>query len=229
MERRFINELEGFENFKGYSITEDGMVFSHFKRHDKIWIVTKEPQKQMAVATNKKGYKTIRLSAGSKKKSVRIHRLVALAFIPNPNNKPQVNHIDGDKANNHISNLEWVTGSENHKHKVEHGLNIAKSGAEHYMRIRNFQEGDHHCCKCVLQIDNNGNIVAKYKSLCLAAKSIGIGYSNISKAVHGHIKSAGGYMWEFGNEGSTTIPSSGSRHKRVEMGNSCNKQDEDIV
>jgi transposase len=66
------------------------------------------------------GYAHVQLHKDSKVKSMRVHRLVAMAFIENTLNKPQVNHIDGNKLNNHISNLEWCTASENelHKHRV---------------------------------------------------------------------------------------------------------------
>ena len=63
-----------------------------------------------------------------KRKQVSIHRLVACAFIPNPNNLPQVNHIDGNKKNNNIDNLEWVTSSENVKHAFDTGLKHAAKG-----------------------------------------------------------------------------------------------------
>lgn len=69
---------------------------------------------------SKKGYPRVRIGT----KTYFIHRLVAKYFIPNPDNKPQVNHIDGIKTNNHVSNLEWVTNYENRKHAVENGLHF---------------------------------------------------------------------------------------------------------
>lgn len=70
---------------------------------------------------NKK-YLQVNLWLKNKTKKKRIHRLVAEAFIPNPNNLPEVNHIDGNRYNNHVSNLEWVTSSENKLHAFKTGL-----------------------------------------------------------------------------------------------------------
>lgn len=69
-----------------------------------------------------KGYLTVDLYNNGIRKTERVHRLVAKEFIPNPNNKPEVNHIDGNKKNNHYSNLEWVTTKENCKHSWDSGL-----------------------------------------------------------------------------------------------------------
>lgn len=76
------------------------------------------------------GYKNVTLTLNGKKKYFRLHVLVARAFIPNPDNKPCVNHIDGDKSNNRADNLQWVTHSENTRHAYNKGL--AKSACEHH-------------------------------------------------------------------------------------------------
>ena len=71
---------------------------------------------------DKKGYCRLRVTIAAKKYGFKIHREVAKAFIPNPEEKPQVNHIDGNKGNNRVENLEWVTNSENCKHAIDNGL-----------------------------------------------------------------------------------------------------------
>lgn len=79
------------------------------------------------------GYQRVSLySAERKKKLHSVHRLIAIAFIPNPENKPEVNHRDGNKANNAVSNLEWVTSSENQLHAFAHGLQSTPKGAVGY-------------------------------------------------------------------------------------------------
>ena len=72
---------------------------------------------------DKRNYRLICLCANNEVKTLKVHRLVAQAFIPNPENKLEVNHKDGDKANNSVENLEWCTRSENNKHAFQTGLN----------------------------------------------------------------------------------------------------------
>lgn len=72
--------------------------------------------------TSKRGYKEVRLCKNGETRDFKIHRLVAQAFIPNPHNLPQVNHIDGNKGNNRVDNLEWVTSQQNIKHAYQIGL-----------------------------------------------------------------------------------------------------------
>ncbi len=74
----------------------------------------------------KNGYKRMHVSHNRCDYKFLVHRLVAEAFIPNPENKPCINHKDGNKLNNHVSNLEWCTHSENNKHAYKEGLRSAK-------------------------------------------------------------------------------------------------------
>ena len=71
---------------------------------------------------NSKGYWRVGIQINNRQKHFAVHRLVALAFIPNPNNLPQINHIDGNKNNNCVSNLEWCDNGHNIRHALEHGL-----------------------------------------------------------------------------------------------------------
>ena len=82
--------------------------------------------------TNRLGYIYFSLTKNLCLRSFTIHRLVALAFIPNPENRPQVNHINGVKSDNRVENLEWATISENMNHAIKTGLKIAPKDFNHY-------------------------------------------------------------------------------------------------
>ena len=100
------------QNFEDYSIDEFGNVYSNKYNKHKI----------LKQQYHCKGYKVVTLVKRELKKTLKVHRLVAQAFIPNPLNKEQVNHKDGNKENNHILNLEWATQSENQLHAHKTGL-----------------------------------------------------------------------------------------------------------
>ncbi len=87
-----------------------------------------QPEKIKDIQTHLNGYKYVNLYKDNKNKTYRIHRLVAEAFIPNTENKPDVNHIDADKSNNLPSNLEWATKKENTKHLIKKGLGANQYG-----------------------------------------------------------------------------------------------------
>lgn len=76
----------------------------------------------LSPSTNHQGYQSVILSKTTKRKCCFVHRLVAIAFIPNPQRKPEVNHIEGNKADNRATSLEWVTESENIYHSWSSGL-----------------------------------------------------------------------------------------------------------
>ncbi len=120
-----------FEN--GYEISTEGEVRSVDRvliRKDTGTPVFYKGQ-ILKQALHRDGYKTIRISVSDKKSSYFVHRLVEMHFRPNPDNKPQVNHKDCNKTNNHISNLEWVDNSENQLHARENGLIKNSAGIEH--------------------------------------------------------------------------------------------------
>lgn len=86
---------------------------------------------------DKKGYEVVYLSMNCKKYTRKVHRLIATSFLENKEGKPQVNHIDGNKQNNRMDNLEWCTNSENIKHAFSIGLNRARRGSEQGSAIIN--------------------------------------------------------------------------------------------
>ena len=105
-------DIQGYE---GYKVNTKGDVISYRKKNSKVLYETPIVLKQYISNTHCKQYKYVVLSG----KKILLHRLIALTFIPNPLNKPQVNHIDGNSLNNDLSNLEWATNSENQIHRYK--------------------------------------------------------------------------------------------------------------
>lgn len=123
-------DIVGYENY--YQISNYGNVISKeriVKSKNNSFAKKKECIKKAGI-TN--GYKLVLLSKENIEKGFLVHRLVAIHFIPNIENKPEVNHKDGDKLNNHFSNLEWVTRSENEQHSYDNGLQISRKGSNHH-------------------------------------------------------------------------------------------------
>ena len=123
------------------------------------------------------GYKFVNL----KGKNYMVHRLVALAFIPNPNNLPQVNHIDERKDNNDVSNLEWCTA------------------------LYNINYSSHkRCCK-INQLTLDGELVKAWESSMQINRETGYSPGNIINCCKGKIRSAYGYRWEYANPESQRV------------------------
>lgn len=121
-----------------------------------------------------RGYLNVTLCRKGKQKTVNVHRLVAEAFIPNPDNLPCVNHKDEDKTNNIVSNLEWCSYYRNNTY----GQRLTKSAAKLSQAVRCIETG---------QI---------FSSAYAAQRETGIRQSNIWKCCHGERNIAGGYHWE---------------------------------
>jgi hypothetical protein len=100
-----------YKDYSNYLIYQDGNIFSKTKN------------KFLIPVDNGRGYKKVNLCKNGSIKRIYVHRLIAETFLPNPENKPQVNHINGIKSDNRLENLEWVTPSENGKHAFKIGLN----------------------------------------------------------------------------------------------------------
>ena len=110
----------GFEGY--YEVSNSGNIRSIDRLVPKLSKKVPKYSKYIRKTINYNGYMKVTLSKRAIKYTKRLHRLVAEAFINNPEGKPQVNHIDGAKTNNHISNLQWVTARENIQHAYDLGL-----------------------------------------------------------------------------------------------------------
>lgn len=134
------------------------------------------------------GYPSISLSKNGITKSTRIHKLVAEHFLVKVKNKNCINHIDGNKENNYIDNLEWCNHKENTKHAMDNGLinfnQLAKSNGEK-------------CSKIIKQYDKEMKFINEYISTQEASKVLNIAEPNISACACGKRKSAGGYIWVY--------------------------------
>lgn len=119
--------------YRRYSIDTNGNVYSFPKKQGKDNYTSKGKFLKPQVLPS--GYVRVSLSINGKSKSHLIHRLVARTFIRNHDNKPTVNHIDGDKKNNNVYNLEWATYSENHLHAFKNGLMKISDKCKEFARV----------------------------------------------------------------------------------------------
>ena len=168
---------------------------------------------------NGNGYKVIGIRVNGKGKNYYVHRLVAQVFIPNPENKPQINHIDGNKENNRIGNLEWCTSSYNLKHSYKKGLkkpsekqknaariNIANMSEESKLKSlinrtkalslktrKDRQLWAIPLCKPIKCVELNRVFI----SVIRASEKLNIGYAGIYNCLNGKSKTSSGYHWKY--------------------------------
>lgn len=139
---------------------------------------------------NNLGYHKVELYKDGKSKMFYVHRLVAISFIPNPDNKPQINHKDGNKDNNTVDNLEWVTSKENLHHAVETGLRRRS-------QMKGITGKLNKNSKKINQYDKEGNYIATYYGIAEAARILNGNANSISCCLRGRYKTACGYKWEY--------------------------------
>lgn len=132
----------------------------------------------LKISNTNNGYLQVGLFKNGKRTKHRVHRLVAQAFIPNPQNKPQVNHIDEDKENNRVENLEWCTAKENSNHGT-HNLRVGKSRSIPIICIETGIE---------------------YYGARECARQLGLQQSTITKVLKGERKTTGGYTFKYKGE-----------------------------
>lgn len=136
------------------------------------------------------GYLTVVLRKNKKAKYTGVHILVAKAFIPNPDNKPQVNHLDGNKENNSVDNLEWATCKEN----INHAINTGLRGRLTYDVPKGSLNKN---SKPILQYDTKGNFIKKWDCQSDAARFYNCDPSRIVNCAKGRDRSCKGFVWRF--------------------------------
>lgn len=185
-------DINGYEGY--YQISSQGNVRSVDRFdgvHDRKGTVIKPNLKQ-------NGYLQVGLRKHNTRKWFGVHRLVAIHFIENPNNKPQVNHIDGNKQNNTIENLEWVTEKENQTHAAKRGLRDNMPKGERHTNYGKYGENSR-SAKPVIRRDPKTGETKLYKAKILA-KDEGFDVTSISKCCHGKLKTHKGYEWYFAKD-----------------------------
>ena len=166
--------LKAIAGYPGYYATADGQIWGKRKGG-------------FLNQSNVCGYKRVSLSNNGKVRNVLVHRLIATAFIPNPENKPEVNHLDENPQNNCVSNLEWAT----HKENVNYGTRISRQA--------NTQRNRADCSKPVAQMDRTGKVIAIYPSSKEAWRKTSIKHNHIRDVCNHKPKcnTAGGFKWRW--------------------------------
>lgn len=146
--------------------------------------------KQLHWKYHKNGYATVMLCKNGEKKNKSVHVLVAQAFIENHENLPCVNHIDGDKLNNSVENLERVTYQQNTRHAIKNGLRTDSN-------MRGKTGALNPSSKKVIQAKRDGTVVQIWSCISDAARDVGCSPCTIINCIKGRLKSCKGYVWRY--------------------------------
>lgn len=158
-------------------------------------------QQELSLAKDQKGYLRVQICKDGRRQTVKVHREVAKAFIPNPENKAEVNHKDGNKENNHVSNLEWATPRENTTHAYNSGL---KEKTREWCRQMGSTIGRVALEKAIEKKKTpitatrlSDGAVFEFISQRDAAEKTGASQPNINKVLKGDRKSAKGFTFKY--------------------------------
>lgn len=188
-------EEEIWKDVVGYEGTYEVSSFGRVKSLARTVFVNKHYQpireRILAINMNTGKYSVVELSMFGKHKTTLVHRLVAAAFIPNPNNLATINHIDGNKQNNRVGNLEWMTQLDNVRHAISIG--IGTSGC-----TGRFNE-KHHRSKVVYQYDLNGVFIKQFPSLSEVGRQLNVTICAVSMCIRNpkRLKQVRGYRWSY--------------------------------
>lgn len=182
---KIIDEWKSIKDFCGYYINHNGEIKS-----TNAFKGTKEIILKGSVSN--KGYKIVNLMNCGKVYSRTIHKLLAQAFIPNPNNLPCINHKDGNKLNNSLDNLEWCDYGYNEKEAYR--LKLKKPAWKGKKDIQ------HPNSKKINQYDLEGNLIKKWNCISTIEKELGISITSICNCCSGRSKKAGNFIWRYANE-----------------------------
>ena len=185
--------MEEWRDIKGY---EGKYMVSNLGRFKSLNYRRTGKEKILEGYPDKDGYLYVNLCKDGKGKQCMIHRLVAMAFIPNPDNLPEVNHKDEDKTNNRVENLEWCSRLYNNTYngrakKVGKKLRGRKQSEEH------IKKRAEKTSKPVYSIDKESGLITYWESIREAENCTGISKGNICDCLKGRQKSAGGYTWHY--------------------------------
>ena len=169
-----------------YAVNEMGQVFTLHTSHGR----PREVPMALKTRTCPAGYLAVALWDGQTYQYPRIHRLIATTFIPNLENKPQINHINGNKLDNRVENLEWCTPSENSIHA--YALGLKKPVRAMLGKTNELHPGS----KAIKQLTREGELIAVYPSINEAGRQ-GFHMSNIVSVLKGRNASSAGYRWEY--------------------------------
>jgi hypothetical protein len=192
-------DIKGYEGL--YQVSNHGRVKSLDRYiNAKLGSVMFRKGAIMTLQVSHKGYNTIILHKKCKGSQFQVHRLVAMVFIPNPLNKPQVNHKDCNKKNNHAGNLEWATQNENMSHAVANGV-YANFNEKQLAAVRKNQKKSVFAREIkVNQYDLDGTFITQHQSLSDAQRKTGANNSKICMCCKGKRKQAGGFSWKYAKE-----------------------------